>query len=112
MHCEVSNGSAKVQEWGCVQEELLWKKEAQTSNFLCEHLQQNGKAKPLCGYQKSDPIVPQATPALTIPSSTNPHPPLSSQLKPQGHCELTSLSRDQKTESYLTHLIPCSVIMQ
>lgn len=41
------------------------------------------------------PIVPQATLALTIPSLT---PLLSSQRKPQGHCELTLLSRDQKTE--------------
>lgn len=30
------------------------KKGSQTSNFLCEHLLQTGKAKPLCGYQKSD----------------------------------------------------------
>lgn len=46
-------GSAKLKE-RLVQEELVWKKEAQTSHFLCEHLLQNGKAKPLCGYLKSD----------------------------------------------------------
>lgn len=51
--CKVSNGSAKSKV-RLVQEELVRKKEAQTSNFLCEHLLQNGKAKPLCDYQKSD----------------------------------------------------------
>lgn len=50
---EVSNWSAKVKERVCVQEELLWMKEAQTSNFLCALSPSNGKAKPLCGYQES-----------------------------------------------------------
>lgn len=54
------------------------------------------------------PIVPWATPALTLPS---PSPPLSLPAQghragPQGHQGLTSLSRDQKTEWYLTHLVP------
>lgn len=72
-------------------------KEAQTSNFLCALSPSNGKAKPLCGYQESTQQSPKPPLPWRYPLPP-PHFPLSP--KPQGHCELTSLSRDQKTESY------------